>query len=150
MAGQRWHPSVCTASFQYPRQAQRQFHRDDLRLPVPSVHPRTCRPHSANQVHCTWRSVISCGSITLRTATDQLPRSHGSTPMAWDAYCGFLRTPRGSLELPKGFAGADGSWGTTLRGCVELVCSLQESRNESHTREMSWELTGNLLAGNLT
>lgn len=27
----------------------------------------------------------------------------------------------------------------------ELVCLLQESRNESHTRLMSWELKGSLL-----
>lgn len=145
MEGQSWW-SLSFHSFLSVPNAQRYFHRGDLRLPVTSIRPRTCQSHRANQVHCTCSSMISCGSITPRTAT----WSHSFTPMAWDAYCGFLRTPRGSLELPRGFAGADGSWGITLRACVELVCSLQESRNESHTREMSWALTGNFLAGNLT
>lgn len=59
--------------------------------------------------------------------------------MAPSCQCSFSRNPQNSLEFLSSFAGQVGI------GEGQGAAVLQESRNESHTRQMSWELTGNLL-----
>ena len=149
MEGQGWH-SLSSHGLPSVPTAQRHFHHGALRLPgtlsTPSLHMPM--PQRTEQVQCTWSSMISHRPITPRVAVQQLPRSTASHGMAWNGSrlpVQLFQEPSEQPGISEQLCWAGGNWGRARSCCAELMCLLQESRNESHIRQMSWELTGNIL-----